>query len=128
MENYGNYANFKVLSLGHHYNLSLDWSTSIYIDFVPDEIRLINLSEVTPGGGVAPVEDLLRINTDLVEGGMLTNFLYGLNERTISIPFKNKKNISGTYFFNITQYDGTAVSNAALCDFYLSFNLLFIKY
>jgi hypothetical protein len=122
MEKYSNYVKY---DFNHFFDKDMNTTKQIYVPFIPDEIRLVNMVATDK---VAPTNAALRLNTDLVDTGILFFTSNEMIQLSRTVYFKNIRSINGTYNFNLTAADGSTITNAALTQTYFMFTLYFIKY
>eukprot|EP00732_Lithocolla_globosa_P006086 Lithocolla_globosa_v1_NODE_6795_length_1032_cov_294.655419.p2 type:complete len:137 gc:universal NODE_6795_length_1032_cov_294.655419:586-176(-) len=109
------------------------FTENIYLDFIPDEIILKNISYYDDDGttAVAAKTKLFILKSTLVSdnGGAICTFpLATAYHEQYHIPFRNVRPIGGTYTFTVSDIDGSAPGGGNDFDMYLGVTLTFLQY
>eukprot|EP00732_Lithocolla_globosa_P003954 Lithocolla_globosa_v1_NODE_3407_length_1681_cov_654.876999.p3 type:complete len:136 gc:universal NODE_3407_length_1681_cov_654.876999:782-1189(+) len=109
------------------------FSENIYLDFIPDEIILKNISYYDDDGttAVAAKTKLFVLKSTLVSdnsGNIATFPLASAYHEQYHIPFRNVRPIGGTYTFTLTDVDGAAPGGGGNFDLFIGITLTFVQY
>ena len=129
--------NMKTIVTSCYFDAITNVSSSLFCEFVPDEIVLkyVSIVDVSAQNNT----HIYQLSSSLLDNQIFYTFATELNaagngtvmyNEQVNTPFfhKNKQNIQGNYSFTLSSYPGDTNLNAANTNVYFSLTFVMFKY